>query len=218
MDGSLARYRGYVVMIALFVVTLGVTIYTFRSQESQAEIPLPIATPRATATAEMVIVHVCGAVASPGVYTLPEGSRVQDALQRAGDVVNGDITALNLARKLNDGEQICIPKLGDAAPAPPAAAPAPTPRAASACVPYKDAGTRLNETLCVRGTVSSGEKAGNNFFIYFDDSSTSFYAISFNHTWDNLRNKCVEINGKVALFRGRAQIVIDKLDQLSFCK
>ena len=217
MDGFWQRYRGYAVMSVLFVIVFIGTVWTLRRDDEPVTIAVTTAIPRATPTPEMVVVHLCGAVANPGVYTLPEGSRVQDALKLAGDVQNGDTSALNLARRLNDGEQICVPKVGEAV-TPGTALTARTPTVASGCLSFKDASAHLNETTCVRGTVTSAEKSGSNFFIYFDDTSTSFYAISFSHTWDNLRNKCVEINGKIALFRGRAQIVIDKLEQLSFCR
>jgi competence protein ComEA len=54
-----------------------------------------------------LIVHVDGAVAQPGVYTLPAGSRVQDAIQAAGGfLVDADEGSLNLAALLEDGSQI----------------------------------------------------------------------------------------------------------------
>lgn len=57
-----------------------------------------------------VVVHVGGAVASPGVYELAEGARVSDALEAAGGAVEGAAPdALNLARVINDGEQIIVP-------------------------------------------------------------------------------------------------------------
>lgn len=58
-------------------------------------------------------VHVAGAVATPGVLTLPAGSRVADAVRAAGGLLpDADPGALNLARPLNDGEQIVVPALG----------------------------------------------------------------------------------------------------------
>jgi competence protein ComEA len=59
---------------------------------------------------EDVVVDVAGAVARPGVYRMPAGSRVNDAVQRAGGAsARGDTEAINLAARLADGQQIVIP-------------------------------------------------------------------------------------------------------------
>jgi len=59
---------------------------------------------------EDVVVHVAGAVRDPGVYRLPEGSRVTDAVDRAGGA-NGDagLDTVNLAAELADGQQVVLP-------------------------------------------------------------------------------------------------------------
>ncbi len=57
-----------------------------------------------------VVVHVACAVTQPGVYALPPGARVADALQAAGGPQpQANIHALNLAAPLKDGQQICVP-------------------------------------------------------------------------------------------------------------
>jgi competence protein ComEA len=57
-----------------------------------------------------VTVHVAGAVRHPGVYRLAAGSRVDDALRRAGGPArHADLTAVNLAAKLEDGRQVLVP-------------------------------------------------------------------------------------------------------------
>jgi competence protein ComEA len=57
-----------------------------------------------------VVVDVTGAVRRPGVYRLPAGSRVEDAVARAGGA-KGDavLEAINLAAKLADGQQVVVP-------------------------------------------------------------------------------------------------------------
>src|ERR1700754_3934085 len=56
------------------------------------------------------VVHVAGAVRRPGVYRLPAGARVQDAVRRAGGARgNGDVNAINLAAKVVDGQQVVGP-------------------------------------------------------------------------------------------------------------
>jgi competence protein ComEA len=63
-----------------------------------------------------VVVHVAGAVRDPGVYRLPAGSRVADALERAGGARGGgDANAINLAARLADGQQVVVPGRGAAA-------------------------------------------------------------------------------------------------------
>jgi competence protein ComEA len=66
-----------------------------------------VAVRRGTRTA---LVHVTGAVRRPGVYRLPEGARVQDAVRRAGGARRGaDVQALNLAAKVADAQQVVVP-------------------------------------------------------------------------------------------------------------
>ncbi|SEL68637.1 ComEA family DNA-binding protein [Streptacidiphilus jiangxiensis] len=70
-------------------------------------------------TITALVVDVSGKVRSPGLRTLPPGSRVQDALNAAGGPLPGtDLTGLNLARKVNDGEEIIV----SGSPPPPGAA------------------------------------------------------------------------------------------------
>ena len=57
-----------------------------------------------------VVVHVAGAVEDPGVYRLPAGSRVADAVARAGGGSPGaQPDAINLAARLADGQQVVVP-------------------------------------------------------------------------------------------------------------
>lgn len=64
-----------------------------------------------------VVVHVAGAVSAPGVYTLPADSRVDDAVRAAGATADADLSQLNLAQKLADGQKITVPAAGET-PAP----------------------------------------------------------------------------------------------------
>ncbi len=64
-----------------------------------------------------VVVHVVGAVRHPGVYRLPAGSRTRDAVRRAGGALRrADLTAVNLATRLADGEQVRVPLRAAAVP------------------------------------------------------------------------------------------------------
>ena len=56
-----------------------------------------------------LVVDVQGEVINPGVYQLPAGSRVGDAIKAAGGVQKGsDSSSVNLARFIEDGEQIYV--------------------------------------------------------------------------------------------------------------
>lgn len=70
-----------------------------------------------------VVVDVTGAVRRPGVYRLPAGSRVEDAVARAGGA-RGDavLEAINLAARLADGQQVVVPSSKPSATAAPAGA------------------------------------------------------------------------------------------------
>ncbi|WP_455361210.1 helix-hairpin-helix domain-containing protein [Streptomyces sp. SYSU K21746] len=79
--------------------------------------PSPGAAP--SPPAGRIVVDVSGKVRSPGIQRLPAGSRVADALRAAGGVRAGtDMTGLNRARVLNDGEQVVV-----GGPQPPSAVP-----------------------------------------------------------------------------------------------
>ena len=78
-----------------------------------------------------LVVHVSGAVTSPGVVRLPPGARVDDALRAAGGATgDAELAAVNLARPVVDGEQIHVPVPGEEPPA--VAAPAPAEEGAPA--------------------------------------------------------------------------------------
>ncbi len=97
--------------------------------------PTAPAPPTRTPTTAPVVVHVSGAVRSPGLVTLPPGSRVGDAIAAAGGLAeDAQVEAVNLARPLSDGLQIYVPAVVglDHAGATADRAPAGTPPAAAA--------------------------------------------------------------------------------------
>ena len=65
--------------------------------------------------ARELVVHVAGAVARPGLYRLPEGSRVDDAIGLAGGAKpRAALDAVNLAAPVADGQQVVVPLSGSA--------------------------------------------------------------------------------------------------------
>jgi len=72
---------------------------------------------RPVPTEKPVIVHITGAVPRPGVYALPQGARVQDAISAAGGfLAEAEKSQINLARLLEDGEKLDIPYIEGASP------------------------------------------------------------------------------------------------------
>jgi len=63
-----------------------------------------------------IVVDVSGAVRRPGVYRMPAGARVVDAIQRAGgSAAAAALEAINRAARLTDGQQVVVPSRGSAA-------------------------------------------------------------------------------------------------------
>ena len=112
------------VLIVVSVVVLVVAVRVTWVRAATQVIPIPArASPvvstvgvgagsSSAAAGAPVVVHVVGAVARPGLLTLPPGSRVGDAVKAAAQ--GADVAAINLARVIVDGEQIRVPRKGEA--------------------------------------------------------------------------------------------------------
>ncbi len=118
-----ARHRRIPVAVLVGLVVVGsviaalLTLSTNPTPEPAPNLPVAAIASAPPSRAPDVIVDIAGKVVSPGLRTLADGSRVADALSAAGGVIPGtDLTALNLARRLVDGEQIHV-----GIPIPPAA-------------------------------------------------------------------------------------------------
>lgn len=80
--------------------------------------PPPLEVGPGAETRRVVTVHVAGAVRSPGVVEVPAGSRVGDAIAAAGGALPvADLTRVNLAASLADGQQLVVPDGSAAGPA-----------------------------------------------------------------------------------------------------
>ncbi len=123
-------------MLLAFLLILGVVLRfalppdsSIAMQEGAAEKPVASMddtgkTPTAISSVEgaeadkknekMIVVHMAGAVARPGVYHLPEGSRIYQLLEEAGGALaDGELERINLAQPLVDGQQVFLPRKGE---------------------------------------------------------------------------------------------------------
>ncbi|MDO8108132.1 ComEA family DNA-binding protein [Isoptericola sp. b441] len=111
------RIRPAVALAAggLLLLLAGVVAWRSWPAEPAVLVTLPAdATPTSGTTGE-VVVDVVGEVRAPGVVHLPAGSRVVDALDAAGGpTADAQVAAVNLARVLDDGEQVVVPGPGTA--------------------------------------------------------------------------------------------------------
>jgi competence protein ComEA len=110
------RIQGVLLLLAAALVFAGGIRYS-RWQAGRS----PDNSPVVNATSDTVkaaphndlAVQVAGAVAQPGVFSYPKGTRVETAVKQAQPTPAADLSSLNLARLLVDGEKIYIPRLGE---------------------------------------------------------------------------------------------------------
>ena len=95
-------------LLALSVIVVATSaFFVVRGTSQEIEVVAPELA--VTESVAEVTVDVAGAVANPGVYSLPINSRVIDALKAAGNTIKGaDVSDINLARVIKDGEQVYI--------------------------------------------------------------------------------------------------------------
>jgi competence protein ComEA len=116
MDGGFREWlaglsRREVVLLGVLaaVVAGGAGLWYVRSLPRPVQVSAPVAAPSPTPSAATLFVHVAGWVRRPGVYELREGDRVIDAIDLAGGPKRGaDLSVLNLAAPLTDGQQVLV--------------------------------------------------------------------------------------------------------------
>ena len=112
---STSELAGLALLLVGALVASGLIL--FRSGQVVPASPDRLAIDAVPTGAARILVHVTGAVASPGLVELAEGARVSDAVEAAGGFSLGAATdALNLARQVTDGEQLVVPGPGAQSP------------------------------------------------------------------------------------------------------
>ena len=134
---TLTRPRA-IAAVAVAIVAVFLAARVFATHPAPAAVSVEASTvispetpPPAPAT-RVLVVDVAGAVRRPGLYRLRQGSRIADAIARAGGATSrADPELVNLAAPLVDGEQVLVPRRASPASvvssgAPTTAAPSPT--------------------------------------------------------------------------------------------
>jgi competence protein ComEA len=114
-DISRRRALAYVLALLAGLALAGRVAF---KDESPAPAAAPLNLEAEAAPARKVVVHVVGQVFRPGLYALPEGSRVNDAIERAGGPrPRAALALVNLAAPVADGQQVIVPSNRQAAQA-----------------------------------------------------------------------------------------------------
>ena len=117
-------WLGYIILSLVWLVVVGIVWFVARQPAPQPIQVLPAATaaptvppaPSPSPTPGLIHVDVAGAVQTPGVYHLPSGSIVADAIAAAGGAAPGAaLGRLNQAAGLQEGMQVYVPKLAETA-------------------------------------------------------------------------------------------------------
>ncbi len=107
---EISRHQAIVVcVLALVVLVVAGKLLGARQPVVQKRAPVKLVG-AASGSRARLLVDVSGAVRSPGVYRLPAGSRINDALEKAGGATRAaDLTLVNRAATLTDGQQVLVP-------------------------------------------------------------------------------------------------------------
>jgi competence protein ComEA len=110
--------------VVLMLLALGGRSFLGESAEEPAH-EKPVALVSEPVPVRKLLVHVVGAVRAPGLYELPEESRVDDAIREAGGAkAKAALELVNLAAPVADGQQVVVPLRGQLTAAPTAGSPA----------------------------------------------------------------------------------------------
>ena len=104
--------------VLAIVAAIAAVFAIFRGIDQRAAPPIVI---EDATRLQPIVIDLRGAVATPGVYELPSEARLQDAIRAGGGLApNADLSTVNLARRLRDGEVVVVAamRVAGASPAP----------------------------------------------------------------------------------------------------
>ncbi len=103
------KHSSSVLLVAAVVISFAVAVVTFVTIDRFMAPDIGVA----PSSARNITVAVTGSVARPGVVTVPASARLQHVVDAAGGLLpDADVSWLNMAGRVGDGEQIVIPSLG----------------------------------------------------------------------------------------------------------
>jgi competence protein ComEA len=103
-----------IALAAVVAVASLVLVAVNRPEAPAGEFEISQGTADAQLEQQFLYVHIVGEIKSPGMYQLPLGARLVDAVFAAGGLTSdADNSSVNLARELSDGEQVVVYKIGE---------------------------------------------------------------------------------------------------------
>jgi len=106
---QLDRKQQLIILLLVGVILFGGGYRYAQMKERAANESKPALENTAATKTKEIKAHVVGAVSLPGVYSLPQGARVIDAVKMAGPKEDADLDSLRLASPVNDGQTIAVP-------------------------------------------------------------------------------------------------------------
>ena len=98
--------KNILIFLGICLIVLGYYTFDYFSFDGEIELGATVQLPSEIKT------YITGEVVSPGVYTLEEGSRIEDLVTLAGGFTDkANINTINLAMRIDDGDKVVIPKI-----------------------------------------------------------------------------------------------------------
>ena len=107
---ELTREQQLIIIGLVLILVAGMGVMTYRRYFANSSAEIVVPQPEKSLQKVQVVVHITGAVKRSGVYKLDTGVRLVDALKIAGGAtMSADLSSLNLAEKVKDGQKIVVP-------------------------------------------------------------------------------------------------------------